>query len=323
MSAPTSFTKFRHIAEHVAVQAMMFVLARLPFRMSLWLGRRFGDIIRVFDRRHRVRAERQSAEILGLSEAEARRFAVENFRQYGMLLAELGLSTRMSWERMRAYLDKDSVEECRKRFESLLAEGHGLIFISAHYGNWEWSILFPGYWGFKGGAIARPMDNLYIDNFLVRNREKSGMHIYYKGRGFRSALRALRANGTVGILADQDAGRQAMLIPFLGKPASTTTIPIEMSMRTGAPMVVALLRRNRGKTGPHFIARVSEPIRPNPDAEPNAEARRLAKAMNDGLEKVIMEDPVQWFWIHRRWKTQDVREKDYSAKCDRGGEGEE
>lgn len=307
----------RHVFVYAVMRMAFFLLALPPLGSARRIGARLGDLIRLVDRRHRRITETQVAERLGLGPEETRDFVKRNFRHYGMLVAEVCQSTRMSLDGIRRLIDEDSLAEMRKTVGSLLAEGRGLIIISAHYGNWEWSILTSAWCGYRGAAMARRVDNPLVDAYFRRQRERAAMRIIDKGDGYRAALRILAANDCVAVLSDQDSGKRAMLASFLGKPASTITIPAEMAMRTGAPMLVSLLRRIPERNGASFCMRLSRPIRANPGAEPNAEARRLVEAMNAGIEAIIREDPVQWFWAHRRWKNQDVQEKNFrSARSD-------
>jgi len=221
-----------------------------------------------------------------------------------MILAEFARLGRMEAEDFHRYVD---VKPFRKRIQELRAEGKGLIFITMHFGNWEWCNSLAGILGIEGGSIARPLDNPRVNEMVRGMREKTGLPILDKQGAIRKALAAIRENKTVGILIDQDAGRGGMMSPFLGKPASTLTIPVELAIRTGCPMVVAAMRR--GGSDKRFTMLFEEQeYRADPEADPKAETRRLLDAVNAGLSRLIMQAPEQWFWIHRRWKSVGERE---------------
>jgi KDO2-lipid IV(A) lauroyltransferase len=296
----TSLRRLRLAAEYGMTRILVFLLAPLPLGVAHWVGRRFGDCIRILDRNHRERAERQVADRLGLPPAEAREFVRRNFRNYGMALAEFAKLSRMNREDLAALFNLDGFDDLCAR---LLAEGRGLIFITAHFGNWEWFNSLASTLGLTGGSIARPLDNPRVNEFVRSIRERNGLRIFDKAGAIRKALGALRDGNVVGVLIDQDAGSHGMMSPFLGKPASTITIPVELAIRTGAPMIVTVLKRE--KTGGRFTILFNpEPHRPTPGADPDAETRRLLDAVNADLGELIMREPDQWFWIHRRWKTE-------------------
>ncbi len=289
----------RHALEYAAARAVVAGLSLLPLGAAAWVGRRLGDVFRLIDGRHRRRVYAQAAERLGLSGGELDRFVKENFRHYGMVLAEFSHLAGLTDDDLCRTVDLGPLRECVK---NLRAEGKGIIFITAHFGNWEWSNATARAFGAEGGCIARPLDNPYLNEYVRRIRERGGMRIFDKQGAIRKALGELRANRMAGILIDQDAGKAGVMSDFLGKPASTITVPIELAMRTGSPMLVVVLRRGGGE---RRFSMLFNPIphRANPDAPVGEETRRLVDAVNADLCRLIMQAPEQWFWLHRRWKS--------------------
>jgi lauroyl/myristoyl acyltransferase len=87
---------------------------------------------------------------------------------------------------------------------------------------------------------------------------------------------------------------------------------VELAIRVGSPMIVAGLRRSSAEElrgGAKRFAMVFNPVpyRPDPGAEAKEEARRLTDELNAGLGDMILQAPEQWFWIHRRWKSEGQR----------------
>lgn len=294
---------FRDAFEYHGARLVVFALALLPLGVASWCGRRLGDVMRLLDKRHRQRALEQVRDRLGLGDAEARDFVRRNFQSYGMTLAEFAHLSRMNPEDFTKYVDLDRFASVIK---GLLAEGQGLILVTAHFGNWEWSNSCARTVGVTGGSIARPLDNPRVNEFVRGIRERNGLRILDKQGAIRKALGALRNNEIVGVLIDQDAGRQGMMSPFLGKPASTITVPVELAIRTGSPMIVFGFRRGGGEK--RFTALTGAEVRrARPGTDPKEETRRLVDALNADLGELIMQAPEQWFWIHRRWKSVGVK----------------
>ncbi len=297
----------RLAAEYCAARALVAGLSALPFGAAVWTGRRLGGLLRLLDKRHRRRARDQAAERLGLSGAELDAFVTANFRSYGMAMAEFAWLGRMRPEDFPRYID--GMDAFRDRVAALRSEGKGLILVTAHFGSWEWFNSCARTLGLEGGSIARPLDNPRVNEFVRSLRERNGLRIFDKAGAIRKALGALKENNLVGVLIDQDAGPKGLMSPFLGKPASTITIPVEVAIRAGSPLIVAGLKRNgaggKGADGRRFTMLFHpDPYRPNLEENPETEVRRLTDALNAGLGEMILQAPEQWFWIHRRWKSE-------------------
>lgn len=294
----------RNIAEYAAVRLIHFILSRLPFAWSMRLGEGIGGLWNLVDRPHRRRVESQAMRHLGLAKADAGAFARRNFRHYGLALAEFCRLGAMTREAVAEHIDFAGFDGLCRR---LAAEGRGLVIVTAHLGNWEWGNSIATNLGMEGGSIARPLDNPLVNEFVRTIRERNGFRILDKRGAIRGALKCLRRGQVVAVLVDQDAGRDGLMSPFLGDTASTVTIPVELAIRVGCPLVAAATVRRGGKPGFFEMRYSAEALRPRPNADPERETRRLVDALNRELGEMILENPDQWFWVHRRWKTRDGR----------------
>lgn len=292
--------------EYYGARALLLLLSLVPGRLRFWLGRRLGDLYRLVDRRHRLRAEENVKEILGLDGAAAKAFVRRNFRNYGMILAEFAMLARISGRELLERIDDDGLT---RLLGKLTAEGRGVVLIGCHYGNWEWSSAAMGALGLEGGAIGRPLDNPRLNEHVKWCRERLGFKLFDKRGAIRRGLAALRKGQVLGLLFDQDAGPGGVMSPFLGKPASTMAIPVELAMRAGSPLVVAALRRLPGGDARFVVRYGPAPLRPDPGADPETETKRLVDGLNAELGRIILEEPDQWLWIHRRWKTRRCGER--------------
>lgn len=293
--------RLKHAVEYYCTLVFLYTLALVPIRFASWVGNRLGDLFcLVAKRRHNIVRD-QVREILKIDGKELDAFVKRNFRHYGKVLVEFAILLRMKQEDFIPYIDLNGLEQLLAKFRS---EGKGSVGITMHFGNWEWANVGTVMAGGRGGSIARPLDNPRVNEFVRRIRERNGQRILDKQGALRKALGILRENGAVCVLNDQDAGPTGLMSPFLGKPASTLTLPIELAIRTGAPFFVAAIMRNESGTGKRF-SYVFSPVvfRSDPEADTQAEIRRFADGMNEELGKLIMKAPDQWFWIHRRWKS--------------------
>src|SRR5215510_13776852 len=91
-----------------------------------------------------------------------------------------------------------------EHFERALRAGKGVLFATAHLGNWELSAFAHALMSAPMNVVVRPLDNPLIDRMVERRRAVSGNRIIGKKDFARSILKALAANEAVGILADQN-----------------------------------------------------------------------------------------------------------------------
>ena len=232
-----------------------------------------------------------------MSRAAAGRAVRTVFANLGRSLAEgirfSGLAARgdRSWESL--YDAEDPDLEAR-----ILADPRPKLFVTGHLGSWEVAMqMLDLRLGGRGAVVARSVDNPFLDSALRHVRRGGGGFIEKRGV-VAPALAALRSGTSVAILLDENGGRPGPFPLFFGRPASTRKTPALLSALTGAPIVVgAAVRR-----GERFLFRLSL-IEPSPGTATPREVRSTTERIVRVWESWVREDPLQWRWIHWRWKT--------------------
>jgi KDO2-lipid IV(A) lauroyltransferase len=115
-------------------------------------------------------------------------------------------------------------------------------------------------------------------------------------------LQVLRRGETAAILIDQHINeREGVVVPFFGRPASTASAPALIALRSGAAVLpVGITRRpERGRYRIRIGAEI--PVRRSGDLK--ADLAENTARFTAAIEAMIREQPEQWFWVHRRWKT--------------------
>ena len=208
-----------------------------------------------------------------------------------------------------------------------LLDGRAALVVTAHFGNWEMAGFALGLFGFRTYAIARVLDNSYIERFALRLRQRTGQTIIAKNDDFARLTAALKRGGKVATLADQDAGPRGVFVDFFGRPASTHKAIALMAMEFDAVMVVMGVPRVRRADYPQradfdpgsalaplfYAVRCMDVIDPREYAsDPNA-VKAITARYTSALERLIREYPEQYFWLHRRWKHQPAAKKAKAA----------
>lgn len=123
--------------------------------------------------------------------------------------------------------------------------------------------------------------------------------IWKKG-GARGVLAALKAQRTVGLLGDQNAGRHGLFVPFFGIPACTLPLPAALAGRLDRPLfAAACLRRRDGGLLALLAAIPQAPA----GLEGEAALRWRMERLHAFHERWIRAAPEQYNWFHRRFKT--------------------
>ncbi|MEK7879444.1 MAG: hypothetical protein AAB285_06250, partial [candidate division NC10 bacterium] len=172
----------------VPLAALGWGLAHLPLDLGLWIGRRLGDLAYwVLWGRRRV-ARQNLALALG-RERTARELAClcrQSFRQLGMTLAE---ACALLFTAPTSVLSRVQVEGT-EHLTSAMAQGKGVLLLSAHFGNWE--LVAASLTGFPLSVVVRPLDHPALDRLAVRLRVGSGAEFIDKRRALSEVLSALR-----------------------------------------------------------------------------------------------------------------------------------
>ncbi|HEX7120362.1 MAG TPA: lysophospholipid acyltransferase family protein [Longimicrobiales bacterium] len=208
-----------------------------------------------------------------------------------------------------AALDRDRVlarteVEGLDAFRAALGGGRGLVLVTGHLGNWEIGGAALAARGIPIDVVAQRQSNPLFDRAIVAARERLGMRVIERGRATREGLRALRAGRVVALVADQDARRAGVFVPFFGHPASTHRGPALLALRTGAPLFLGTALRT--PAGGYHVR--LEPVEVDRSGESEDVVRRLTEAFTARLEAAIRAAPDQYFWHHRRWKTRPPEE---------------
>lgn len=226
-----------------------------------------------------------------------------------------------------AYLDKFSIKGSdprlelagRENIELALSKGKGVMFISGHFSNWEMMLLVARQIGLEGGTVYRPVNNIYIDRWLVRQRSLYGPReqITKGAQGTRRIFTLLRGGKCIFLLVDQKTN-EGLPVPFFGRMAMTTPAPAALALKLGAVLLPASDERLNGS---RFRMTVFPPIEFTPSGDHDRDVLGLTTEINNVMEDMVRRRPSQWLWIHRRWpKAGDVPRSRRGAQALGGAE---
>jgi Kdo2-lipid IVA lauroyltransferase/acyltransferase len=184
-------------------------------------------------------------------------------------------------------------------FRAAMAAGKGAVVATGHLGNWELAGAAMAARGIPLDAVARRQANPYFDRLINRARARLGIRVIARVGARRAALAALREGRAVALVADQDARRSGVFVPFMGRPASTHRGAAVLALRSGAPLFIGVMTRRSDGTYEGRIERIAVPA----EGDFDERVRVATAAFTRSLERAVRAHPEQYFWHHRRWKT--------------------
>ncbi|MGH9666701.1 MAG: lysophospholipid acyltransferase family protein [Bryobacteraceae bacterium] len=219
------------------------------------------------------------------------------FRSIARLILVFARFPRLNRENISQWIRYEGLEH----FHEAKSRGRGVLFATAHLGNWELSAFTHGMLTEPMNVIVRPLDNPAIDRVVESRRAGSGNRLLEKKDVARSILRALRDNRAVGVLIDQNTSlEEGIFVDFFGVPACAGTAFAKLAARSGATVIPGFALWEEAER--RYVLRFYPPLAMTGDAA--EDTRRL----HSQLESVIRQYPDQWLWIHRRWKTRPAGE---------------
>ena len=188
--------------------------------------------------------------------------------------------------------------ECRgmTKLSDISKKNKPVIFISGHLANFELMSMEITKKNIDLATIYRPLNNFFLNPFMeylrkkyvCKNQIKKGIN------GVRESINYLNKNYSIALMVDQRV-REGTKINFFGKPAFTTTLPAQLSLKYNLHIIPVFIERTKNNK---FIIEFQKQINPKNFKD----KLQLTKELNKILEQMIIKNPNQWIWTHDRWK---------------------
>ncbi len=289
----------RNLVEYGLALAALKSLEWTPLPVAQRLGNLYARALdRAAPRLRRV-AQRNLAMVMPETAPERRAEIIDGvFRSIGRVLVSFARFPSIRRDTVDRWIKWEGAEY----WDEALRRGRGVVFATAHLGNWELSAFAHALLSAPMGVVIRPLDNPWIDRLVERRRGLSGNWSIGRKEFARSILKTLAANGAVGILIDQNmTADSGVFVDFFGVPACSETGVAKLAARSGATVLPGFALWSEAEQ--KYVLRFYPPV------EITGDAACDTAALQARLEAIIREHPDQWLWIHRRWNTRPEGER--------------
>jgi KDO2-lipid IV(A) lauroyltransferase len=217
---------------------------------------------------------------------EAEKMARESFiRNMANLLCS-SLSLRAKKGKIEDILTIENPE----MLEMAYSKSRGIVILLAHMGNWELLTSLNHFLpkGANSGAFYRPLNNLILNERVLKMRETDGTRLFSKRDSLHQVGGFLRDNGVIGILADQRAGYQGEIVQFFGRLTRVSPLPSLLVRRCKSEVLALSLRTVApGKWSARYH-QVEKPYH--------------SESCMKALEEAMKVSLIDVFWLQERWK---------------------
>ena len=226
-----------------------------------------------------------------------------NFNHTAWAFGEIFLARQVDF-----YFWRDHVlmsPTARQRFDRVFQQDRPVVAVTGHFGSWELlaglcRLLIPSR---CCQVVVRLPKDKALGRLMLRLRSIGHLQVLPHRNAARKVLKCLKNKGMSAFLVDHNCSSdEAVFLPFLGKTAAVNMGPALLALRARALVMPVFLLREEGM---QYRFEVGEPLDTAALTGTREEnIRAIAEFYTRAVETMIQEHPEQWFWMHKRWKTQ-------------------
>ncbi|HNQ47552.1 MAG TPA: lysophospholipid acyltransferase family protein [Syntrophorhabdus sp.] len=281
----------------LTIKVFQLSLRILPENYQQGTGAFFGRVaFKILKKRRNVAISNILRAFKHYTEREASEIALRSFEKLGINFVEALL---LPYIPTKDYEKRFSIEH-RDYMDRALALNKGVIALVFHYANWEIMGIASSFFQNPVVVLARPLKrHRLIDRFMNHMRASTGLTVIPNVNTSRDVMRFLRENKIIAILGDQREKRsKGVYVDFFGESVPTNKGITMIAMKTGTPVMPVYFIR---KGFLRYVIRCNEPIEMERKGKIEELIRQNTRKINAFLESIIIENPDEWFWVHRRW----------------------
>jgi KDO2-lipid IV(A) lauroyltransferase len=282
------------------VRLSIGVLRVVPAPVARWLARAVGRIAFALARdRRRVLLENQrylSPDATPREQRARARRTMVHLTDSAIDLFRLPSASREELARLVGVSGREHLDRA-------MAMGRGVVAVTAHLGPYELGGAWLALAGYPVHAMVEELSP-ETNAALALYREATGMRLLSRNGGLRAALRLLRAQQVVLLVADRVVGdgSDGVVVRFGAGERAVPTGPAALALATGAPIIVGTITRT-GARAPRYLVELAPPIVAEATADGRANREQLTRRIAERLAAAVVAHPDEWFVFQPEWMT--------------------
>jgi KDO2-lipid IV(A) lauroyltransferase len=198
-------------------------------------------------------------------------------------------------------LSKMLTFENDEHLKSLIEQKRPIVFIAAHFGNWELGATGLASQVIATNAVHKALNQKLFDNYLFHSREKFNMTMVEKNGAIKNLNKALTRGETVSLLIDQNVNpKESVIVKFFNQDITMTPATAFLARKHNAAIIPLLIFTDDHK---NFTIKFYDEITVAQSDDKSKDILEASQKQSDWLEAQIRKDPKYWFWCHRRFKS--------------------
>ncbi len=281
----------RYFFEYIVIIVLFGLFKLLGYKAASELGCLLGKTFGPFFRSKKIIKNNLIKFDNSLTPEKIKSISKEMWGNYGRILSEYPYISNFRNGDLDQYIKIENLEKLEE-----IKKGQPVVFVSAHFSNFELMAMAIEKAGVNLSAIYRPLNNKMINSIMEPLRKKYICKKQIKKgiNGVRESLKFFKQGISIAIMIDQRVS-EGEKINFFNHPAYTTTIPAQFVKKFGCKIQPVYIERyNKINFKISFDEQIS--------ISENTDDASISLKLNQWLEKKIKKNPSQWIWSHDRWK---------------------
>lgn len=230
------------------------------------------------------------------TEKEIIALAKECYKNFSLTFSELLMQNNFSKEVFQKILDFSEADEILKKY---FKSDKSFFILTGHFGNWELFSSISLFYGKSTNALAKPMRNIYVSDWINKAREKHGVKVVLLGASVREIYKVLKGNGIVFTVGDQRGPIDGVRVNYFNRPTAAFNGTAVLALRFNTPILMFFFIRQKDLNYKVVAKELDYSDLTGTDEE---KIQIICQRYFSFLESLVKQHPEQWFWMHKIWK---------------------